>query len=457
MANGSVSASRVRPRRSADGGNGRGEEAFAPGARHEVRLVREVGGQQVLRRFVRRIHQEVARGGARHGDDGVVEVRRGDLGVHLRTGVDEDGVGLHAREAQEGDEQRGLVAADAVAVLEGESDVVRLVAGRVVLQREAHVADLLGDEPEEGANPFVLRPTRLRQRADGVRHRGRRAGEVGGAEVPVPARDGGPAGNRREAQRLHGAREGRHVRLGEGLRHVAGGPGEQTAPIGEGAVRRARHRVRAGPAHGGVDEREAGGRVDGDDGREDRSRLFEEGRIRPRPPHPGLPRTAPDADVADLAHGETGHRAGERAVEGIDNVRIQGGVVRRRLQRAREVDGAHDAVRPDDLHREDARVAVARAVVERDGRVGAAALLGENLDPFVVPGDVRAVGLEARVEAVVDDHAVRVGETRGGRARRRRDDLRGVGAERLRHLGRRGRPHRRRQRGKNTTQNPHVA
>ena len=79
----------------------------------------------------------------------VVEERLGDFGVELRADVDEDGERLESRETQHRDEKPRLVAADPVAVVEGDVHVMRRVTGRGVLHGKAHVADLLGDELED--------------------------------------------------------------------------------------------------------------------------------------------------------------------------------------------------------------------------------------------------------------------------------------------------------------------
>ena len=101
--------------------------------------------------------------------------------------MNDDRVGLKARLAQHRNEQGGFVAADAVAVGEGQADIVRLVARRFVLDRDAHVADLLRDEIEQvfdlllrvfGARGQLLHFLK-HVRGDGV--------QVRFAEIPVPA------------------------------------------------------------------------------------------------------------------------------------------------------------------------------------------------------------------------------------------------------------------------------
>ena len=118
----------------------------------------------------------------------MVEVGLDDLLVHLVAGVDEDREGLLAGEVEHGDEERGLVAADAVALGEGECDVVWLVAGRVVLDGDAHVADFLGDEGEDGADDVVLVGEFAGELGDLGLHFGRGL-EVWLAEPPVPGGD----------------------------------------------------------------------------------------------------------------------------------------------------------------------------------------------------------------------------------------------------------------------------
>ena len=126
--------------------DGRGAQHIALRRRHEVRAVAQVRRQKVAARLVRRVHEHIFSVHLR-GGDGVVEERRRHLFVHLRAAsADEDGVRLESGDPEHRDEKRGLVAADSVAVVEGERHVVRRVAWRGVLHREAHVANLLRHE-----------------------------------------------------------------------------------------------------------------------------------------------------------------------------------------------------------------------------------------------------------------------------------------------------------------------
>ena len=106
--------------------------------------------------------------------------------VELRADVDEDRERLEAGKPQHRDEEPRLVTADAVAVVEGDVDIVRRIAWRRVLHRQSHVPHLLRDKLEDLLDRLQL--SRLR------RHRRVRLGEVRGAEVPVPLRNFGPVG-----------------------------------------------------------------------------------------------------------------------------------------------------------------------------------------------------------------------------------------------------------------------
>ena len=117
----------------------------------------------------------------------MIEEGAGDLRVHLRSGVDEHGEGLDPGDAAHGHKQRGFVAADAVAVVEGDVDIVWFIAGRIVLERQTHIADFLRDELEERANPSPLIRTTLHKPIDRVRHRRRGPREVRLAQLPIPA------------------------------------------------------------------------------------------------------------------------------------------------------------------------------------------------------------------------------------------------------------------------------
>ena len=161
-------------------------------------------------------------------------------------------------------------------------------------------------------------------------------------------------------------------------------------------------------AHGDVPERTRQGSVDLHGRADDRVRRLEKVYVRPLVLHPALRRLAARYDVARLADLESGNGARQRLVERVVYVHRRGGVVRRLLERLREVDCARLAVRADDLDEDDLALSVPERVVERYGRQRAASLLGERLDPFLVRGDVCSVRLVDRLDAVVDYDGVRV-------------------------------------------------
>ena len=207
-------------RRRHDGG---GAKPLATGVRHEIRAVAQIRRAEIAARLVGRVHEYVV-SVQLHGDNRVVEKRRRDLVVHLcGADADEDGVRLESRDPEHGDEQRRLVAAHAVAVVESEVNVVRRIAGRRVLHREPHVADLLRDELVHRAHLVDGRgicadaPHDL---LDLVRHRGVRLLEMGNRDVPVPLRELLPAGGSGDAQVLALRPVGRHRRFREHLRRI---------------------------------------------------------------------------------------------------------------------------------------------------------------------------------------------------------------------------------------------
>lgn len=79
----------------------------------------------------------------------MIEVRLWDVRVLLRPDLDQHGKRLDVRQPKHLDQKRGLVAADPVLVLERDANVMRLIAGRLRLDRQPQVADLLRDELEE--------------------------------------------------------------------------------------------------------------------------------------------------------------------------------------------------------------------------------------------------------------------------------------------------------------------
>ena len=388
-----------------------------------------------MRRFVRRIHETVLPVAFVHRDDRVVEERPGHGGVHLRAGVDQHGICIEPCDAQHLHEKRGLVTAHAVAVLERDVYVVRLVARRAVLHRDAHVAHFLRHELEERAHLRLARGTVLHDALHLVRHRGRGGDEVRQADVPIPARHGLPVLGRGYPERLHARGKRRHVRLRKRLRHVAHVPPEERAAVAERTVLRAHDGLPERMAHGCVAHGVGVGLVHRINGGDDWRRKLEELHVRPRASHAGLLRAARVADVADFAHGKPGNYAGHRLVERIHDVSAEGGVVGGDLERLLEVHLAHLAVHADDLDKEYLRVAVAFREIKRECRSRTPPLLREHFDPFVVPRDLRAVRLVGHVDAVVHHHAVGVGEDRGRDLGRGGDDRRRISAVRGGHVG----------------------
>ena len=389
-------------------------QVLAVRRRHEVGAVAEVGRHQVAARFVRRVHQDEAvpvrrRGtGRAHGDDGVVEVGLRHLPVHLRAGVDEDGIRLEARDAQHRHEERRLVAADAVAVAEGDLHVVRRVAGRGVLHRQAHVADLLRHPLVERLDPRQFR--RVRRRQDLlhlVRDAGGRLLEVRDAQVPVPLRERRPVLRGRDAHVLHLRVKGRHVRLLERLRRVRDRP-----RVADAAVRQRLFRVvhvAERVAHGGVDERALLRRDEGDGAVEHRHRPFEHRDVRELVLDARLEVPAARRILQHVADLEPGDGADDLARLRVVDVLARRGVVRRLLRRRRDVDRALDAVRADGRDAHDLRDAVAAVEADRDRALVDPPLLGQDLDGLLLDGDERAVRLEFRRRGAVDQHRIRVG------------------------------------------------
>lgn len=73
-----------------DLGDRTGAERFAFGPAYQIAAVAIVGGEQVPRVFIRRVHQHVVPLLQYNGNDRVVEKRVGDLGVTLGFQADED-------------------------------------------------------------------------------------------------------------------------------------------------------------------------------------------------------------------------------------------------------------------------------------------------------------------------------------------------------------------------------
>ena len=103
--------------------------------RNEIRAVAKICGHNVAARLVGRIHKNVSRlvrlfaAGSADTRDRMIEIRERNFVVHLRARVYENGIRLEARYAEHRRKKRRLVAADAVAVLKSDVDVVRCVPG----------------------------------------------------------------------------------------------------------------------------------------------------------------------------------------------------------------------------------------------------------------------------------------------------------------------------------------
>ena len=210
-----------------DGGDA---EVFAFRRADDDAAVAEIGGEELFRGFVGGIHEDVFAALATHGGDGVVEVGERIFRILQRSGVDEHGICVDVGHAEHGDEEAGLVAADAVAVVEREGDVVRLVAGGVLFKRDAHVADFLRDELEDGLDLLVFILRVFAELLD-FRDDFRSVDEMLRVDFPEPLGDFLPAGGGADAKALHDARKRRHVRLGEHARDILHRPFVEDAAV----------------------------------------------------------------------------------------------------------------------------------------------------------------------------------------------------------------------------------
>ena len=89
------------------------------GPADQITLVAIVGGQQIARVLVGRVHEDVFALGQFHADDGVVEKRIGHFLVQLRADIDQHRIGVQSRHPQHRHQQRRLVPANAVFLVEG--------------------------------------------------------------------------------------------------------------------------------------------------------------------------------------------------------------------------------------------------------------------------------------------------------------------------------------------------
>ncbi len=166
--------------------DGGGFEGFAFGTGDEVAHVLKVGGEDVFGVFIGGVHEYIVAVVVEGGGDGMIEKGLGDFFVFFGAGHDDDGEGIDAGDAEHGGEEGGFIPADAVAVFEGDGDIVGFVAGGFLFGGDSHVANLLGDECEEGFYDFLGGFTGGEFACFGF-HGGGGAFHAGKAEVPVPA------------------------------------------------------------------------------------------------------------------------------------------------------------------------------------------------------------------------------------------------------------------------------
>ncbi len=378
-----------------------GPQVFAVRTRHEIGPPVEIGGQQILAGLVRRVHEDVAVFPVRvlDSDDRMVEVGGRDFGVHLLPDLDKHRVGLIAGDAEEGDEQSGLVAADAVAVVEGDVHVMRRIAGGLVFHREPHVAHFLRDKVVDLAHVAS-------QFRDFVRHGRRRFRQMRRAQPPIPRGKFPPRGECGSADALDLRIERGHVGLGEDLGRIRGDPRMHDRPVRPGFLGGGHIAQRM--AHRLLSERQGrrGGHAD---------RLFQD---RQRPGHLGEKRElvlhargeigAHKRIAKRLADLQAGDGAGNDAVERIVDVGGGGRIVRRLAHRRRNIHRAPHAVRADDADVGTAKRGIAFGVGEALHVLFAAAFLGQNLERGFFRRDIRAVGLVGVVFRGFDQDGVRI-------------------------------------------------
>ena len=122
--------------------------------------------------------------------DGVVEGAGGwKLGDEGDAGADEDGVGVDARGAEHGDEQRRFVLAVAVLVVEDVAGLMRLIAADT--EGHADVTDLGADEVVDGAG-LVFRSRLASDEGGDAGANVVVGGGAGAFEGAVPGTDLGP-------------------------------------------------------------------------------------------------------------------------------------------------------------------------------------------------------------------------------------------------------------------------
>ncbi len=334
----------------------------------------------------------------------MVEPRLGNVGVFFWADVDENGIRVESAEAKHGDQQGGLVAADAVAVVESQRDIVRLIAGGFVFDGDAHVADVLRDKAEDGLNLFLAVGDVFRKFPNLGNHFGRGGIEARLGEFPIPFRKAFPVGNGAEQNALNHRVARRHPRFGEHARNVADFPAVEN-PVSNFLFRGADGFFNF-VAQRDVFQRKPSGCVDFINGVNDGLGIFQNEPVRPGVGHDGFGALAGVGITEDIADSKVWNTESNRFLIGVVDVGIHLSGADGFAHVCFEIDLYGAPIRLNDGGFTELKGAIADVVSHRDRCFFLPAFFRENFESHFAFIAARSVGFVPDFGDIIDQNEI---------------------------------------------------
>ena len=389
------------------------EKLLAVWCGHEIRAIAKISGHDVAARLVCGIHQNIAGlvgvFALRRANSGnrVVKIRKRNFLVHLCSSVDKNGISLKSSNAKHRHEERSLVAADAIAIVERDIHIMRRITRGSLLHGKAHVAHFL-------RNPLVDRADLgdivgiLSERRDDVCHTvrdgRRRLGKMRKGKIPIPFGKLLPATHGGNLHILHLLIHRRHIRLLKSLRRILGRPSMHHGAIALllGCILHIPERI----ANGHILERSILGRFDRHRIRENRTLPFKNADIGKMILDARHKRLALCLVCDDIANLESGNRADDLAIHRIVDVGGNGGIVCCLLSGLGNIYLANGAIQAFHKNLNNLGAPVAGVETKGNHTLLAASLLRQNLNFAQAFRLVCAIGLILRIFALINKNGI---------------------------------------------------